>query len=392
MNDYDTNESSGSESEAYDSFDDESCKEESRENLIPDSPKALQIVVKRVGNGEGDFLTLEVDPGASVLDLKNLISAELAAKNDRVPIDRQRLVYFGRMLRDNNELLLGKGIKMQAESINYVHLSPLPEGAKPSKRSNASPTSGEQDLTESLESRLERARRLGAAARERRRRRRAAPYESARRRRGGEEAQTSASQPQEEPGLFAFTTASDLLHVPLSSSQVFTLPVRHAAPPVFSSLQSLSPLVQMSHLSATVAAASRGARAATSLANSHLMEQVRRTSTDLVPSMALLGSQLRRLGASHILDFSGDHNVYETLSVLDRVSQDTSALAVALRTMAETSPYSPTPFAITPAIPHTAASPVTLDQLFAENDNSRAALFPDGSPVFLPGPWVTRML
>ena len=246
MNDYDPNESSGSESEAYDSFDDESCKEESRENLVSDSPKALQIVVKRVGNGEGDFLTLEVDPGASVLDLKNLISAELTAKNEREPVDRQRLVYFGRMLRDNNELLLSKEIKMQAESINYVHLSPLPEGAKPSKRSNASPVSGEQDATESLESRLERARRLGAAARERRRRRRAAPYESARRRRGvdrsndGEEAQTYASQPQEEPGLFAFTTASDPVHQ-LSSSQLFTLPVRHATPPVFAPLQSSFP-------------------------------------------------------------------------------------------------------------------------------------------------------
>ena len=184
MKDFDTNDESSSIASEYDdyaSYDDDSNNEDEAGGEYAETP--IRVAVKRVGKGDRDVLTLEVDPGTSVLDLKNLISEELAAKNDIIPVDRQRLVYFGRMLRDNNELLGGESIKMQPESINYVHLSPLPEGAKPSKRSSSSAESVQHVLTESLESRLERARSLGAAARERRRRRRATPYESVMRRR-----------------------------------------------------------------------------------------------------------------------------------------------------------------------------------------------------------------
>ena len=100
--------------------------------------RPLEIVVKRVGKGDNNVLSLQVDPSASVLDLKTQISQELAAKdnNDRVPVDRQRLIYFGRMLRDNEEILGNEGIKMKPKVVNYVHLSALPEGQKPSPRDN----------------------------------------------------------------------------------------------------------------------------------------------------------------------------------------------------------------------------------------------------------------
>jgi hypothetical protein len=190
-----------------------------------DRSKLLEIVVKRVGKGESDVLSLHVDPNASVLDLKTQISQELASKDndETVPVDRQRLVYFGRMLRDNEEVLGSDSIKMKLEVTNYVHLSPLPEGAKPSPRStSASRESSRQQHYSSLRSAaaagnhlnsasfsfstrpssasssaaadlreidllsaaareshqesMERARRLGVLSRERRRRRQDRPY------------------------------------------------------------------------------------------------------------------------------------------------------------------------------------------------------------------------
>lgn len=192
-----------------------------------DRTKLLEIVVKRVGKGESDIISLHVDPNASVLDLKTQISQELASKDndETIPVDRQRLVYFGRMLRDNEEVLGSDSIKMKLEVINYVHLSPLPEGAKPSPRStsssressrhhhysglrsaaaagnhlnsasfsfsarpsSASPSEAanlrEIDLLssaarESRQESIERARRLGLLSRERRRRRQDRPYGS----------------------------------------------------------------------------------------------------------------------------------------------------------------------------------------------------------------------
>ena len=391
MNDNDSNESSGSESASCCSCDEqqESFEDSSEDKLASESTKRLQIVVKCVGNGDNDSLELRVETGASVLDLKRLISEEMAAKNDQVPVDRQRLMYFGRMLRDNDELLGDKGVKMQTNSINYVHLSPLPKGAKPSKRSSV-----ESSATRSLGARIERARRLGTAARERIRRR-AQPYDTSRRRRSTErvrreERESVTSQQPEDHSFLAFATASDPLRVPLPNPQVFTLPMTHALPPILAPLQPpISPFEQISRLTATVAAANREALTS----RPHLTEQVRQASRGLIPTLGLLDVQLRHLSTAQSLEFGAEQELLETVTSLDRVAQDASALSLAIRNLVETrSLAQPQPLAFAPVIAQSAAI-VSLDQLLTEPESSRGALYPDGAPSMLfPSSYFSHML
>lgn len=92
----------------------------------------LKIVVKCVGKLDGKDLCLTIGSNASVMDLKKLISRELNSKGDGpIPIDRQRLIFFGRMLKDNKQVLSGEGgVNMKTDgSTNFVHLSPLPADA-----------------------------------------------------------------------------------------------------------------------------------------------------------------------------------------------------------------------------------------------------------------------
>ncbi len=158
----------------------------------------LQINVKVVGKETSDSLLIA--PAESVGDLKCQI-----ASHHSIPIERQRLIYFGRLLVDDSQALGPTGIQMRLGVINYVHLSPLPEGAKPSARPKSTKQEGErspvdeespiagpgssfasavsdrhrndvEDYTlpppdRSLQAQIARARRFGAEARERRRRR-----------------------------------------------------------------------------------------------------------------------------------------------------------------------------------------------------------------------------
>jgi hypothetical protein len=383
MNDHEGMESSSSDSEVYESSDEQSCKNYIGDEFAGDSPsKRLQIVVKQVGKRERDMLNLKIDPSASVLDLKTLISEELSAKNDRVPVDRQRLVYFGRMLLDNEEVLGSKGIKMQTEKPNYIHLSPLPAGAKPSKRSNRSclsPSSAVEVATSSLQSELERARRFGAAARERgRRRRRSRPYPLnalARTAQGGsssiygEDPHPSDPQPQ-EPHPFSFSSHSAPASISLSSSHALHLPPGLGAPSMFSQLLPSSPLPSLA-LSASVAAATRAS----------LIERARQTSADLIPCLTSLQAQLRRIGESPGLDGLDEHEVFETVHSLDRVSREAGALAMAFRTI-QTSP--PVVTSLPRGMP---AVQVALERVLAENASNPAMYFSGGVPVFLPSPW-----
>ena len=353
------------------------------------SHQVFQIVVKRVGSGDGDTLTLNLDQGSSVLDLKNTIQKELAAINDQVPVDRQRLVFYGRMLRDNEELLGGKGIKMRTESINYVHLSPLPEGAKPSKRTSISAVLTEEDSA-SLEARLLRAHRLGNAARERRRLRRAQPYEPTRNRRRGdvhrlnvrEHIQAEESHAQELASAVALAASSEQTNLHFSPPPVFTLPIRDRTAPVLETPS--SPLSQISRLSVAMASSIREAQVTTLLANSHLMNQVRSSSTDLLSSMEHLEPRLLRIRAANISRDSVD----ETIRLLDRASRETNALAMALRTMFETAEYARRPLIAPPLLQQTTVSPLVLS---ANHVNSTEGAI-EGHPMLSTTSWFTRML
>jgi hypothetical protein len=401
MSDCDGDSTASSES-VFEEFDDESCEASPDESSGVGSSKMLHIVVKIVGNGEGDVLDLKVDHSASVLNLKHLIADALKHGNNTVPVDRQRLVFFGRMLRDNDELLGEKGVKMKTESINYVHLSPLPEGSKPSRRPSKTtilPSIALHDPGTSLEPQLERARRLGAAARERRRRRRPQPYPFGRSSRDvpipadGEESQHSAPRPQEQPSLYAFA-GSTPLHMPLSE-ELFTLPTtRHLSSlltPV-SYASPMSPLTRISHLSSSIAAATREAQTASLLVNSHIMDQARQSASDLVCTLTILQAQLRHISTSYTIPGSGEYDVRETISMLDRVSQQTSSLAIGLRSVVGAAPFRPSPLAAPSQLPPMTASSAVFEQLLTETDRNGTIMLPDGRHVLLRNPpsW-TRM-
>lgn len=101
-----------------------------------DQEGVMKIIIKRVGNSMEDAsLELLVSQEASVLDLKKRITEELAdQKNDCVPVERQRLIFSGRLLVDDDSLVAD--VKMMVDSPNYVHLAPIPDGLGPSNRRN----------------------------------------------------------------------------------------------------------------------------------------------------------------------------------------------------------------------------------------------------------------
>jgi hypothetical protein len=95
----------------------------------------IQIVVKRTGGSEAPCLELSIEKDATVMDLKTLIQDELADESPclMVPVERQRLLFLGKMLT-NNALKLTDDIKMKVGSLNYIHLAPLPKNIIPSAR------------------------------------------------------------------------------------------------------------------------------------------------------------------------------------------------------------------------------------------------------------------
>jgi len=84
----------------------------------------LHIVVKCVGKGDSDSVSFHMNPTASVLELKEQI-----CRSTGVSVERQRLVFFGKMLKDNKQILTDNGVKMKTGSTNYIHLSPLPDSS-----------------------------------------------------------------------------------------------------------------------------------------------------------------------------------------------------------------------------------------------------------------------
>lgn len=137
------------------------CEEEEED----EGSDTLHVVVRRVGKPENESLVLELDSDATVSDLKEKIVEALEEKDEIViPAERQRLIFSGKMLRDES-MSLGSDLNMKAgdDHKHFVHLTPLPKGAAPSVRT-------ERELSENPsnphEATLQRAR-----ARQRRRRR-----------------------------------------------------------------------------------------------------------------------------------------------------------------------------------------------------------------------------
>jgi len=100
-----------------------------------DGDNLIHIVVKRSARVEVPCLELSIERGATVMDLKTLIQDELADESPClvVPVERQRLIFQGRMLTDNDQSL-ADDVKMKLDQVNYVHLAPLPKGATPTTR------------------------------------------------------------------------------------------------------------------------------------------------------------------------------------------------------------------------------------------------------------------
>jgi hypothetical protein len=377
------------------------------------SEAMLRIVVKKVGKGDGDVLSLEVNPSASVLDLKSLISEQLAAKDDRVSVERQRLIYFGRMLLDNEQTLGSSGIKMKPETINYVHLSPLPEGAKPNVPPTSSRTaaaSSSQGVS-SLDARLERARRIGVAARERRRRMRNRPYALENRvssstsssRRGG--GPVSFAVPQEPPpGLSAPTTSSlpVATHLQLAGYRFFDpCPTVGggvlSTPSVFSSPTNLSHLSQRARLSQLSTAAipdiiAEAHEEASSIAHFQLLGEAHQLSSDLDVFVPSLQEILQHTSTPNNL-MGGERNTLQTINTLEHISRESSALALVLRRLAtestQSSPSTPPAAAAISARPvATLSNPIALERgVLGEQESDQAFFIPGSSsgPSFPPG-------
>jgi Ubiquitin family len=82
----------------------------------------LDIVVKIVGKAASDFqIAFQLPTAATVEYLKRKISEKVA-----VSPARQRLFYFGKMLKDDRRLGLMEQYGMKTDTVNFVHLSPLP--------------------------------------------------------------------------------------------------------------------------------------------------------------------------------------------------------------------------------------------------------------------------
>lgn len=145
---------------------------ESSDDSEEDQDPRLCIVIRRVGKGENESLHFDLHSKASVLDLKKKIAATLVEQEETdIPVERQRLIFSGKMLRDDTQSLK-MDLKMkptsseEEEHKNFVHLTPLPQGAAPSARTEREHADVETALSPH-EVNMRRARRIGARQRRR---------------------------------------------------------------------------------------------------------------------------------------------------------------------------------------------------------------------------------
>ena len=138
-----------------------------------DEDPRLYIIVRRVGKAENESLHLHLDSKASVLELKKKIADTLKEQEEAdIPVERQRLIFSGKMLRDDTQSLeMDLNMKPSSdedEHKHFVHLSPLPKGAAPSARTERELADVAPVLSPHEEN-MRRARRIGARQRRRRR-------------------------------------------------------------------------------------------------------------------------------------------------------------------------------------------------------------------------------
>mmetsp|Transcript_22202 Transcript_22202/g.32773 ORF Transcript_22202/g.32773 Transcript_22202/m.32773 type:complete len:274 (-) Transcript_22202:1011-1832(-) len=103
----------------------------------PGSAEVIEIMVKRPCRSEIPSLEISIAGNATVLELKTVIREELADESPclMVPVERQRLLFAGKML-SNNDSRLVEDIGMRKDTINYIHLAPIPKGNIPTKRTS----------------------------------------------------------------------------------------------------------------------------------------------------------------------------------------------------------------------------------------------------------------
>lgn len=97
-------------------------------NRVFNEELLIKIVVKRTGASECHPLYLSLTPNSTVHDLKTMIQEELsigADSSEDLPVERQRLVFAGRMLTRDLDVL--SCLKMKIGEVNFVHLVPLPK-------------------------------------------------------------------------------------------------------------------------------------------------------------------------------------------------------------------------------------------------------------------------
>jgi hypothetical protein len=94
----------------------------------------LDIVVKVVSKGDSTPINMKIATSTTVLNLKQSIMERAG-----ISIERQRLIFFGKLLDDNAKRLYGptNSINMKLGTKNFVHLSPLPPNQQPRSPSSS---------------------------------------------------------------------------------------------------------------------------------------------------------------------------------------------------------------------------------------------------------------
>ena len=333
---------------AYDADDDETSDDESASDF---NVGMIRVVVK-MPTAAAENLELSVSQEASVLDLKKRITEELAIKsNDVVPVERQRLIFSGRMLTNNDDFLVDD-INMSLHSPNYLHLAPLPQGVEPSHRrrhENAAASSDEErrpPLTRSRATRHLNTRDL--------RRSQASPYglhsEATRsgQHRRPRHSQSQTTRPQ-LPNIPVYDTSIQPAAFPAAGLSVRPMycqeqPVFFAAQPIgFADALALSASLEAVTVPVATAMVSPLALDATpmGLSSQVLAEDIRRDiwrrTNEILPLCRVLPDQLiRSIAASgfnpdRLQELRHRAELDDTATLLEQVAQRSYALANSLR-------------------------------------------------------------
>ena len=166
-----------------------------------------------MGKPENESLEISLESIASVLDLKQTIQKAMKEKDadDFVPVDRQRLIFSGKMLRDDSQFLV-QDLSMKLGEKHFVHLTPLPKGAKVSTRTPRELTTSSETLSLPLAAAASEARQLRQQLRQQQSQQRGARRVGAQQRRRRRSENPAASRTY-HPYDFAATRPSTNQHL-----------------------------------------------------------------------------------------------------------------------------------------------------------------------------------